>query len=220
MCATAARLARFAGKAYVLPRTGQRGIPVVSVNTPSVKVQIYRVGDRNLLNSVSSEDFQRNLGRYELDTSGRRTRRAGVEGRSRGRIPAQRRRDDGVSGHRGGRRSRARRLCHVGGAGRAVGGRLQRAGDAMVHRLGPRRSRRIPAMTVCTSMSIRWRARRASPMSRSGLSRATTKCSATRKTDANGYAAVRAGLARGEGGSSPALLVVSEYAAAITRSSI
>ena len=24
---------RFAGKAYVLPRTGQRGIPVVSVNT-------------------------------------------------------------------------------------------------------------------------------------------------------------------------------------------
>ena len=26
-------VARFAGKAYVLPRTGQRGIPVVSVNT-------------------------------------------------------------------------------------------------------------------------------------------------------------------------------------------
>ena len=29
-------LARFAGKAYVLPRTGQRGIPVVSVNTKAV----------------------------------------------------------------------------------------------------------------------------------------------------------------------------------------
>ncbi len=59
--------ARFSGKAYVLPRTGQRGIPVVSVNTQSVKIAIYRVGDRNLLNTVVSEDFQRNLNRYELD---------------------------------------------------------------------------------------------------------------------------------------------------------
>jgi uncharacterized protein YfaS (alpha-2-macroglobulin family) len=58
---------RFAGKAYVLPRTGQRGIPVVSVNTTSVKVQVYRIGDRNLLNTVIGEDFQRNLGRYELE---------------------------------------------------------------------------------------------------------------------------------------------------------
>src|ERR1700712_1491663 len=31
---------RFTGRAYVLPRTGQRGIPVVSVNTPSVKVDV------------------------------------------------------------------------------------------------------------------------------------------------------------------------------------
>ncbi len=31
-------LVRFAGKAYVLPRTGQRGIPVVSVNTKAVDV--------------------------------------------------------------------------------------------------------------------------------------------------------------------------------------
>ena len=67
MCATASPLARFAGKAYVLPRTGQRGIPVVSVNTPGVKIQIYRIGDRNLLNSVVGEDFQRNLSRNELE---------------------------------------------------------------------------------------------------------------------------------------------------------
>ena len=31
-------MARFAGKAYVLPRTGQRGIPLVSVNTKAVNV--------------------------------------------------------------------------------------------------------------------------------------------------------------------------------------
>ena len=33
---------RFSGKAYVLPRTGQRGIPVLSVNTQAVALSIYR----------------------------------------------------------------------------------------------------------------------------------------------------------------------------------
>src|SRR5580704_947571 len=36
---------RFSDKAYVLPRTGQRGIPVVSVNTATVSIEIYRIGD-------------------------------------------------------------------------------------------------------------------------------------------------------------------------------
>jgi alpha-2-macroglobulin len=62
-----APFARFVGKAYVLPRTGQRGIPVVSVNTTSVKMTIYRIGDRNLLDTIISEDFQRNLRPYELE---------------------------------------------------------------------------------------------------------------------------------------------------------
>jgi len=58
---------RFTGKTYVLPRTGQRGIPVVSVNTDAVGVEIYRVSDRNLTDTVVGSDFQRNLGRYEVD---------------------------------------------------------------------------------------------------------------------------------------------------------
>jgi uncharacterized protein YfaS (alpha-2-macroglobulin family) len=41
---------RFTGRAYVLPRTGQRGIPLVSVNTPAVNVNVFRIGDRNLIN--------------------------------------------------------------------------------------------------------------------------------------------------------------------------
>src|SRR3954453_6305523 len=57
---------RFGGKAYVLPRTGQRGIPVISVNTTAVAVEIYRVGDRNLLNTVLGSDFQRTLDRYAI----------------------------------------------------------------------------------------------------------------------------------------------------------
>src|SRR5215475_7714000 len=49
----------FTGRAYVLPRTGQRGIPLVSVNTPSVSVNVFRIGDRNLINTVIHSDFQR-----------------------------------------------------------------------------------------------------------------------------------------------------------------
>jgi uncharacterized protein YfaS (alpha-2-macroglobulin family) len=57
---------RFSGKAYVLPRTGQRGIPVISVNTTGVALEIYRVGDRNLLTTVLGSDFQRTLDRYDI----------------------------------------------------------------------------------------------------------------------------------------------------------
>jgi alpha-2-macroglobulin len=57
----------FSGKAYVLPRTGQHGIPVISVNTNAVTVDIYRVGDRNLLDRVVGGDFQRNFDRDEFE---------------------------------------------------------------------------------------------------------------------------------------------------------
>ncbi|HKG77327.1 MAG TPA: alpha-2-macroglobulin family protein, partial [Beijerinckiaceae bacterium] len=49
--------ARFTGRNYVLPRTGQEGIPVVSVNTSQVAIDIYRIGDRNLLPTLRSDDF-------------------------------------------------------------------------------------------------------------------------------------------------------------------
>jgi uncharacterized protein YfaS (alpha-2-macroglobulin family) len=58
---------RFAGKAYVLPRSGQRGIPVLSVNTSAVVLLVYRVGDRNLIDTVLGYDFQRNLRPYEAE---------------------------------------------------------------------------------------------------------------------------------------------------------
>jgi uncharacterized protein YfaS (alpha-2-macroglobulin family) len=61
---------RFTGRAYVLPRTGQRGIPLVSVNTPAVSVSVFRIGDRNLINTVIDSDFQRSLNRYELSSLG------------------------------------------------------------------------------------------------------------------------------------------------------
>ena len=63
-------LVRFTGRAYVLPRAGQRGIPLVSVNTPAVTVNVFRIGDRNLINTVIDSDFQRALSKYELSSLG------------------------------------------------------------------------------------------------------------------------------------------------------
>ena len=58
---------RFSGKAYVLPRNGQRGIPVLSVNTSAVLMSVYRIGDRNLIDTVLGYDFQRNLSQYQAE---------------------------------------------------------------------------------------------------------------------------------------------------------
>src|SRR5215471_4438165 len=58
---------RLAGKAYVLPKTGQQGIPLITVNTDKVKVTIYRIGDRSLLANALGYDFERNLYSYSLD---------------------------------------------------------------------------------------------------------------------------------------------------------
>jgi alpha-2-macroglobulin len=62
---------RFSSTAYVLPRTGQRGIPVISVNTRAVAVEIYRIGDRNLIDMThgsryADPAFQGSLNRYDL----------------------------------------------------------------------------------------------------------------------------------------------------------
>ena len=56
----------FTGKNFVLPRVGQEGIPVISVNTPKVAVDILRIGDRSLLPIVRSEDFLGQLGSYKV----------------------------------------------------------------------------------------------------------------------------------------------------------
>jgi len=58
---------RFSGKSYVLPRAGQKGIPVLSVNTKAVTLSIYRVGDRNLVETLLGYDFQRNLSRHQAE---------------------------------------------------------------------------------------------------------------------------------------------------------
>jgi hypothetical protein len=59
---------RFSGRSYVLPSRGQAGIPVVTVNTDKIGVEIYRIGDRALASSLGEGELQRQLSSYELET--------------------------------------------------------------------------------------------------------------------------------------------------------
>ena len=60
-------MARFTGRSYVLPSRGQQGIPVVTTNTNSVEIEVYRIGDRALAGTMQSGDMQRQLGSYEIE---------------------------------------------------------------------------------------------------------------------------------------------------------
>lgn len=48
---------RFTGDSFVLPSTVRRGIPIVSVNTASAKLKLYRIGDRGIAPLLTSSQF-------------------------------------------------------------------------------------------------------------------------------------------------------------------
>ena len=115
---------RFTGRNYVLPRTGQEGMPVVSVNTSKVDLEIVRIGDRSLLPTLRSEDFLSQLSGYAassiatekgvkiwsgtLDTASdlNQRRRHRLSGPRSGRLArAGRLRDDGAAASRAARRT-------------------------------------------------------------------------------------------------------------------
>jgi uncharacterized protein YfaS (alpha-2-macroglobulin family) len=55
---------RFSSKSFVLPRTGQKGIPLISVNSGEARLRLYRIGDRNLIAKVMSSDFRAQITGY------------------------------------------------------------------------------------------------------------------------------------------------------------
>jgi len=59
---------RASGRGYVLPNRGQQGIPLISVNTDTLRVEVYRIGDRNLAQTLQSGDFQKQIAAYEIET--------------------------------------------------------------------------------------------------------------------------------------------------------
>jgi alpha-2-macroglobulin len=57
---------RFTGDNFVLPRGGASGLPLVTVNTTEVELELYRVGERGLARLIADSTFLRQLGGYEV----------------------------------------------------------------------------------------------------------------------------------------------------------
>lgn len=55
---------RFPGRGYVLPRAAGASVPVETVNTPAVELELFRISDRNLMRSIQSEYLGRPLDRW------------------------------------------------------------------------------------------------------------------------------------------------------------
>ncbi len=58
---------RFAGRAYILPRVGQGGIPVQTVNTETLDLTLLRISDRNLIRTIQADYFGRPLDQWASD---------------------------------------------------------------------------------------------------------------------------------------------------------
>ncbi len=55
---------RFTGKAYVLPKTADASIPIVTVNLSEIDVSIYRIGERNLIPMIREGTLEELLNTY------------------------------------------------------------------------------------------------------------------------------------------------------------
>jgi len=58
---------RFVGKAYVLPKTPNATIPVVSVNIDTLDARVLKIGDRNLVNAIGEDRFLSQLDKWSAD---------------------------------------------------------------------------------------------------------------------------------------------------------
>jgi alpha-2-macroglobulin len=68
-----APMARFLGRAYVLPKGGEAAIPVVSVNTDTLEAEVHRLGDRVLTQALEEGLLEQQLGRWSLERIQERT---------------------------------------------------------------------------------------------------------------------------------------------------
>ncbi|MDJ1633456.1 hypothetical protein A6U88_09010 [Agrobacterium sp. B131/95] len=59
---------RFTGDNFVLPSTARRGIPIVSVNTATANLKLYRIGDRNIAQLLNNSQFLTQMSGYGAQT--------------------------------------------------------------------------------------------------------------------------------------------------------
>ncbi|MCJ2081453.1 alpha-2-macroglobulin family protein [Methylobacterium sp. J-090] len=203
---------RFTGRNYVLPRTGQAGVPLVSVNAPKLDIEVLRIGDRGLLPSLRSEDFLSQLNgstaktiaeqkgqrvwKGVLDTAKAEPNAEAVTafpvleavGKLEPGLYVMLAQPSGVASavdEEGGYDNQATQWFVVSDLGLTVF-----KGRDGVHVF----ARSLASAAVVTGAEIRLVAR-------------NNEVLATAKTDAQGHVAFAAGLARGEGGIAPGLVV-------------
>jgi len=197
---------RFTGKSYVLPTRGQQGIPLVTINTNKIGIEVYRVGDRNLSTALNNGDLDRQLSGYEIETLKDRTGSRVYEGEmdvasklneevttafpvgeAVGELkpgayalvarPTDKKQDDW--------RDLSTQWFIVSDLGLTAF-----SGDDGVHAF----VRSLAEATPVSGASVRLVAR-------------NNEVLATAKADASGYVRFEAGIARGSGGAQPAILV-------------
>jgi alpha-2-macroglobulin len=79
---------RFTGDSFVLPSSARQGIPLVSINSESANLELYRIGDRNIAPLLASSQFLTQMDGY---TAGRvKDESANSSGRARSRSPTSR----------------------------------------------------------------------------------------------------------------------------------
>ncbi|MBO0740198.1 MAG: alpha-2-macroglobulin family protein [Hyphomicrobiaceae bacterium] len=64
---------RASSRGYLLPNRGQQGIPLVTVNTDKISVEVYRIGDRSLAQMLQSGDFAKQISSYDVNALKERT---------------------------------------------------------------------------------------------------------------------------------------------------
>ncbi|KMO20476.1 alpha-2-macroglobulin family protein [Methylobacterium platani] len=204
---------RFTGRNYVLPRTGQAGVPLVSVNAPTLDVEVVRIGDRGLLPALRGEAFLSQLSgaglraiarergvqvwKGALDTAPAEVNREAVTafpvlqavGKVEPGLYVMTARPSGsaslAEAEEGGDQSEATQWFVVSDLGLTAF-----KGPDGIHVL----ARSLASAAVVRDAEIRLIAR-------------SNEVLATRATDAQGHAAFDPGLARGEGGAAPSLVV-------------
>ena len=197
---------RFTGRAYVLPSRGQQGIPVVSVNAEAVAVEIYRIGDRNLVGAIEQDELQRQLSSWDVETLKSRSGELVYEGtlavksRLNEEVTTAFPLTDALAQIRPGAYAMiARPAGQPGNDGGSLAtqwfvvsdlGLTALSGDDGVHAF----VRSLASAAPVAGASVRLVAR-------------NNEVLATATTDAKGYARFDGGLARGEGGLQPAILV-------------
>ena len=85
---------RFAGRAYVLPKSADAAIPIVTVNLSTVEIAIHRLGERGLVPAVRDRLFDRAMRRWREKLIANRLGEKVWSGYHRGSKRAQCGRDD------------------------------------------------------------------------------------------------------------------------------